>query len=238
MAFMLLFIDRKGAPGGAQTQTAALSRYAGELAREGKLLRAGRLGPEADGARVVVQDGKVHVTEGPFADSHEAIGGFWLVEAASHDEAVEIARRAHELGAPQADARHGAIDVHVLHTRYSLAPDPGTGTPYLLAFLNEPTLEDCNGEKLEEMKAYGAALERDGKLFETTPLAREGPPARIESRGGKTLVTEGPFAEAKEVIGGFSLLRAASRDEALDIARRYPATRWGTVELRAIAELG
>lgn len=238
MAFMLLFIERKGAPGGAPAGSPELAAFARELARDGKLLRSGRLGPEADGARVVVQDGKTRVTEGPFADSREAIGGFWLVEAASQDEAVAIARRAHELGAPQADARHGAIDVHVLHTRYSVAPDPGNGTPYLLAFLNEPSLEDCNGEKLEEMKAYGAELERDGKLFETTPLKRDGPPPRIESRGGKTLVTEGPFAEAKEVIGGFSLLRAATRDEALDIARRYPAARWGTVELRAIAELG
>ena len=238
MAFMLLFVERKGAPGGAPSDRAELAGFERELARQGKLLRSGRLGPETDGVRVAVQDGKARVTDGPFADSREVVGGFWIVEAASRDEAIELARRAFEIGEPRAQARLGAVDVHEVAMRYSVGPDPGTGTAFLLAFLADPFLEDCDESKLKEMIAFGAALARDGKLFETTPLVREGPPARIESRGGKTLVTEGPFAEAKEVIGGFSLLRAASRLEVVDIARRYPAARWGTVEVRAIVEPG
>jgi hypothetical protein len=238
MAFMLLFIDRKGAPGSAPSRTAELAGFERELARQGKLLRCGRLGPEADGARVAVQDGTARVTEGPFADSREVVGGFWIVEAADRAEAIALARRAFEIGEPQAAARQDAIDVHQVRTRYSVGPDPGTGTAFLLAFHADPFLEDCDGAKLQEMIEYGAALARDGKLFETTPLERSGAPARIESRGGKTLVTEGPFAEAKEVIGGFSLLRAVNRAEAIDIARRYPAARWGTVEVRPIVEPG
>ena len=235
-AFLLLFVDRKGAPATVPGDLGALSRYARELSADGKLLRAGRLAPESAGVRIAVHDGNTLTSDGPFAESHEVVGGFWLVEAADEAEAIEIARRAFELGEPRPDARHGAVDVHAVAQRYCVRPDPGTGVPFLLAFCNDPHLDDCGQEKLQEMIDYGTALERDGKLFETTPLARTGPSPRIESRGGKTLVTEGPFAEAKEVIGGYTLLRAASRADALAIAQRYPAARWGTVEVREIVE--
>lgn len=238
MHFLLLFVDRDGAPAVTPEGRAALAPLVRSLEAEGRLLRAGLLAPEAEGARVAVRDGRVVVTDGPFAESREGIGGFWVVEAASRDEAIELARRAFELGAPAPAARGGAVDVHAVAARYSVQPDPGHGTAFLLGFHNDPHLEDCDEAKLAEMIAYGAALERAGRLFETSPLARSGPPARVESRGGRTLVTEGPFAEAKEVIGGYSLLRAASREEAVDIATRYPAARWGTVEVRALVPCG
>jgi hypothetical protein len=236
MDFLLVFIDRRGAHTCTPEGRAALSDYARQLEREGRLQRAALLADDATGARVVVRDGRTLVTDGPFAESHEVMGGFWLVDAASREEAIGIARRAFELGEPRPEARQGAVDVHVVAARYSVTADPGQGVPFLLGFHNDPHLDDCDESKLREMIEYGAALERDGKLFETSPLERSGPPARIEARGGKTLVTEGPFAEAKEVIGGYSLLRAASREEAIEIATRYPAARWGTVEMREIVE--
>jgi hypothetical protein len=234
--FMLLFIDRKGAPARVPEGMAALARLASELRREGRLLRGGPLAAEAEGVRVVVRDGGTFVTEGPFAESREVVGGFWLVDAESRDEAIAIARRVFETGEPRPEARHGAVDVHVVAQRYCVAGDPGTGKAWWYAFHNDPGLVDCGQEKLREMIAYGEALERDGKLFETAPLRFATPAARVSAAGGKTLVTEGPFAEAKEVIGGYSLLRAASREEALAIAKGYPAARWGTLELREIVE--
>src|SRR5438067_986591 len=65
-------------------------------------------------------------------------------------------------------------------------------------------------------------------------LARDPPRARIEPRGGKALVTDGPFAEAKETVGGYGLVRVASRAEAIDLAKRYPHAKWGPVEVREI----
>jgi hypothetical protein len=47
-------------------------------------------------------------------------------------------------------------------------------------------------------------------------------------------VTDGPFAESKEVVAGFWILEAASRDEAIEIAKRYPHARWGPVEVREL----
>jgi hypothetical protein len=84
------------------------------------------------------------------------------------------------------------------------------------------------------MMAFGQDLQRDGVLFDIAPLAADPPPARIESRGGRTLVTDGPFAESKEAIGGYALVRVAGRAQAIELAQRFPHARWGPIEVREI----
>jgi hypothetical protein len=59
--------------------------------------------------------------------------------------------------------------------------------------------------------------------------------ARLKVREGKAHVLDGPFAEAKEMVGGFFLLNVATREEALAIARQCPAAEWATIEVRAVA---
>jgi hypothetical protein len=98
----------------------------------------------------------------------------------------------------------------------------------------EPGLGDPDGSKMREMIAFGDGLKREGKFLETAPLAHDPPPARIEPRAGKTLVTDGPFAEAKEAVGGYSIVRAGSCAQAIELAKRYPHAKWGPVEVREI----
>jgi len=224
--FMLLFMERKGAPKGEPGGPAEMKKFAGELARQGKLRRGAPLVAESAGARVRVRDGKAFVSDGPFAESKEIVGGFWIIEAASREEAIEIARRCPH-------ARHGVVEVHLVRWR-DTAADPEKGIPFLFAFQTEPGLTDPDGSKMREMIGFGEALKRDGKFLETAPLAHDPPPARIEPRGGKTLVTDGPFAEAKETVGGYGIVRVASRAEAIDLAKRYPHAKWGPVEVREI----
>ena len=69
----------------------------------------------------------------------------------------------------------------------------------------------------------------------SSDLSSLGPPARrLARRGGSAEVWDGPFAEAKEMVGGFFLLQNVGRDEALAIAQRCPAAAWCTVEVRAL----
>ena len=236
MDFMLLFIDRKEARSGEPAGMAELNRFSDELARQGKLRRAAPLGPEAAGARIRVRGGKAFVIDGPFAESKEVVGGFWIVDVAGRDEAVEIARRAFELGEPRPHARGGVIEVHCARDPEVVA-DPGKGAPFLLAFQMEPGLTDPDGSKLAEMIAFGETLKQEGKFVETAPLAKDPPPARIQARRGKTVVTDGPFAESKDVVGGYSLVRVASRAEAIALATRYPHAKWGPVEVRELLSL-
>jgi hypothetical protein len=196
------------------------------LASQGKLRRGAPLVADSAGARVRVNGGKAVVTDGPFAESKEIVAGFWIIEVASRDEAIEIARRCPH-------ARQGVVEVHPVQWRDAVA-DPGNGTPFLFAFCVEPGLTDCDGSKMREMVDFGETLKRDGKFLETAPLAHDPPAARIEPRGGKTLVIDGPFAEAKETVGGYGLVRVGSRADAIALAKRYPHAKWGPIEVREI----
>ena len=63
------------------------------------------------------------------------------------------------------------------------------------------------------------------------------PPRRARSvrvRGGKAIVTDGPFAETKEAVGGFDLIEAGSLEEAVEIAARHPVAQSGTIEVRPL----
>jgi hypothetical protein len=228
---MLLFIDPKDARAAEPTGMAELSQYAQELSRQGKLRRAAPLGPDSASARIRVRDGKAFVVDGPFPESKEVVGGFWIVDVPNRDDAVAIAVRAFELGEPRPHARGGIVEVHLAREPERL-PDRGAGTQFLLAFQMEPGLVDPDGSKMAEMIAFGKTLAREGKLLETAPLAKDPASLRIQCRRGKTIVTDGPFAETKDMVGGYSVVRAADRAEAIEIAKRYPHAKWGPIEVR------
>jgi hypothetical protein len=82
----------------------------------------------------------------------------------------------------------------------------------------------------EELAKAGALVSLDG----LHPLARG---ARVSFKGGKNTVTDGPFIESKEVIGGFWMIQVKSKEEAVDWARRVPAADGDVIELRQIFEM-
>jgi hypothetical protein len=88
----------------------------------------------------------------------------------------------------------------------------------------------------QETLDYVQALERSGRLILAQPLQSATRAATLRVRDGRVLVTDGPFAETKEQIGGFFLFEAASLEEALDVAAKWPSARLGTIEVRPIEE--
>jgi len=226
MEFLLLFNERKGTPPPDEADFSAMKNYVGELRRQGVFRRGGPLAPASAGAGVRVRDGKAYVTDGPFAETKELVAGFWIIDVADRAEALEIARRCPH-------AQRGPIELHVLRGRYTFT-DSEIGTPFLLAFRMEPGLSDPDGAKLHEMLRFQQALEPRGTAIETAPLGDDSPAARIEAKAGKMFVTDGPFAETKDMVGGYSLVRAKGRAAAIELAKRYPHARWGPVEVREI----
>jgi hypothetical protein len=226
MEFMLLFMFPAGAPTPEPDAMAEMGRFVGELRDRKKLRRGAPLAGDAEGARVRKRGGKALVVDGPFAESKEVVAGFWIVDVADRAEAIDVAVRCPH-------SRDHLVEVHPVDARYLYA-DSERGTPYLLAFLVEPGFEDCGGEMRRTMLTHADALAAEGTLLETTPLAATPPPARVTRKGGKPLVVDGPFAETKEVVGGYSLVRAPDRAAAIALARDYPHAQWGTVEVREI----
>lgn len=90
-------------------------------------------------------------------------------------------------------------------------------------------------EAYAKMVAFGESLKSRGLLTAVESLKSQDHSSRVQVREGKSTVIDGPFAEAKEMIGGFFLLTCKTRQEALAIAKECPAAGWCTVEVRELA---
>ena len=80
-------------------------------------------------------------------------------------------------------------------------------------------------------------LHADGKYLSAAPLHPTSETMCVRVRDGKRLVTDGPFAETREQLGGYFLVDAKDRDEAMEIAARIPGARIGVVEVRQVTEV-
>jgi hypothetical protein len=84
----------------------------------------------------------------------------------------------------------------------------------------------------DRMLKFAGSLKERGILRGVESLTSQDDAARLQVRNGKAQVVDGPFAEAKEMVGGFFLIDVATREEAVAIARQCPAAEWATVEVR------
>jgi hypothetical protein len=110
--------------------------------------------------------------------------------------------------------------------------------PYML-LIHEPVDQRATRTPAEGEAVFGRMLawaeelkQRDQLLSGESLTSPDQRAARVQVRGGKPQVLDGPFAEAKEMIGGFFLVNTKTREEAVAIARTCPAAEWAMVEVR------
>ena len=112
--------------------------------------------------------------------------------------------------------------------------------PYMLLIM-EPTGQRAERglaggqQAYARMVQFGDGLKARGLLRASESLASTEQAVRLQVREGQARMVDGPFAETKEMVGGFFLLDCATREEALAIARECPAAEWATVEVREVA---
>lgn len=108
----------------------------------------------------------------------------------------------------------------------------------LLIYLEEQALNDAEREHCYEESAQVARdLEAKGQYLAAAPLYPTSTATSVRVREGKRLVTDGPFAETREQLGGYFLIDAKDLDEALGVAARIPGASIGTVEVRPVVEV-
>jgi len=108
----------------------------------------------------------------------------------------------------------------------------------LLIYGAEGTLtEEETAGCYQESTDLARDLKSNGQFLATSPLQGVSTATSVQVRGGKRMVTDGPFAETHEQLGGYFLIDAANHEEALAIAERIPGAKWGTVEVRPVVEL-
>lgn len=180
-------------------------------------------------------DGAPVFTDGPFAETKERLGGFCVVDVPD-DEAARAwaARLAVALDWPQ--------EIH----RFPSPPEPpeeapAPGRPRYLFSVFGPAERTAFGPyaSKDEMVASFAAtgafndkLEREGRLAFADGLEPATTATTVDGRGGRPVLTDGPYLETKEALGGFWVVEAADLDEALQLAAEASQACGGPVEVR------
>ena len=108
----------------------------------------------------------------------------------------------------------------------------------LLVYLDEQALSDSEREHCYVESAQLARdLSANGNYVSAGPLHPVATATSVRVRNGKRLITDGPFAETREQLGGYYLIEATNLDEAMSIAERIPVAKVGTIEIRPVLEI-
>jgi hypothetical protein len=111
--------------------------------------------------------------------------------------------------------------------------------PFMLLVIEKPeektSISDNEGQqRYDRMMRFADDLNARNVLVAGESLGSDAAGMRMRRRDGRRQIVDGPFAEAKEIVGGFFLLDVTTRDEAIEIADLCPAGEWSTLELREV----
>jgi hypothetical protein len=207
-----------------------------ELAAAGRVGLAQGLRPSKHAVRLKLWPGGESITDGPFTETKELIAGFTVFEADSKEQAIELVKRW-----PMSDA--DATGEAVLELRQTGCPggcaqvlpaDGGADRHYLILLRSDEGTEADRippQHMLDTLNAFNAEQAAAGRLLAGDGLMSSSLGARVRLAGGKASVIDGPFAEAKELIAGFWMIRAGSMADAIAWARTLPYPTGPEVEV-------
>jgi hypothetical protein len=241
MRFMMLVKATKDFEAGVWPDEKLLSemaKWTEELVKAGARLESGRLQPSSKGVRVRYANGKFMVTDGPFAESKELIAGFCLIQAKSREEAIEWVKRV--------PFQEGEIELRPLYELFDFPVDnaekpdgwrekeeqfraaPPARKPGTIRYMGIVKADkDTEAGVLPDEKflaAMGAFMEegvKSGVFLAGDGLQPSSQGARVRFSGSKRMVTDGPFAETKELVAGYAILQFTSKAEAIEWTKRF-----------------
>jgi hypothetical protein len=213
-----------------------MERFNQRLDAAGGVKLALGLHPSAHGVRLKLGAAGEVLTDGPFTETKELVAGFTIFEAASKQAAIELLK-----GWPASDAEtSGTVTLELRETGCpggcpTVAPaQAGDGERYLILLRATAATESeampAPGT-LERLNAFNTAEAAAGRLLAGDGLTSSTRGARLKLQGGRASVIDGPFAEAKELIAGFWMIRADSMEDAVAWARTVPYPTGPEVEV-------
>jgi hypothetical protein len=249
MRFMVMVKATKDSEAGVMPDEkllSAMGKFNEELIKAGVMLAGEGLHPSSKGKRVRFSGKQRTVIDGPFTETKELVAGFWVIRVKSKKEAIEWAKRVPgtegeielrqilELSDFPVDAAETAGGWRAQEQRFRDSADPKTQSPappkrkpgttrFMIihkasgaseaGVLPDQRVLGEMGALLEEQVQAGALLAGEG-------LKPSSQGARVRASGNERTVIDGPFAEAKELIAGYSIIQVKSKEEAVAFAKR------------------
>lgn len=180
-------------------------------------------------------NGKVVTLDGPFAETREQLGGYYILDCKDQAEALELA-------AMIPSAKRGSIEVRAMAGHDARVMDPPKQTRYMLLICGpqDDWLPDDDPGVVAAVKGHQRftnwLIDR-GEFVAGDALARASTAVTVRVRDGKVLLTDGPFAETREYIGGFYVLNVRDLDYMLELVGKFPMGPVGCYEIRPLLEV-
>jgi hypothetical protein len=190
-------------------------QFSTALREAGALVASHRLRPTSEEAVITYRGHGYTVTDGPFAETREAIGGFYLVDCDSRQAAINWAQRL-----PLSP--FSAIEVRPARTGAQWR-GPTRGTRYLVMFIasrEQPLSRDAVFDAIDNHYDLSLELAAQGKFVGSRALEPPLAAFTLRPENGTRTITDGPFAETKEFVAGYFVIASDSRAEAVEWAAR------------------
>jgi hypothetical protein len=241
----LLLVCTDGVP--TQEKAAALEEHipgwVAEMDGRGVRLYGHPLAGPETAVTVRSRDEQTLVTDGPFIESKEYVGGFDIINCGDLDEAIEIAAKHPVSWFHPIEVRpcwEGPIwpgsEPAAVPERIRAAP-PADRRRYLLTMYVDgiPGTAEEEDAIRRDAQSWVAVMSGRGIQVFGNALKHAHTATTVRVRNGETLLSDGPFVETTEFIGGIDIVDCANREEAIEVAARHPLARFHKVEVRPFA---
>lgn len=212
-----------------------------ELAAQGKFLSAAPLHPVATATTVRVRNGERQVTTGPFAETIEQLGGYYIVELDNLDEAIALALRLPPVHKGTVEIRPIRETDNLPAEKLSSEPPDGMKQFMFLCYDDEQHWlnvgQEVHTAAIQQAVAITHQLDLRGQFVSASPLHPSSSATSVSVRDGQRQITDGPFAETREVLGGYYLIFARDQAEARTFAAEHPGIHVGAVEVREVYDI-
>jgi hypothetical protein len=207
-----------------------MGAFIGEYAAAGKLIDGAGLGASQTRTRLTFRNGQCTEKRGPYRGEHELPAATLLLKVRTREEAIGWAERYGKI------LGDGELEIGKVNEPWDIGVMPAPENPPLQMLLIEKADEATEGGgRSAQQKAALSRLKTEmtkaGVLVRAMRLQSSAHGKRLMFNDNKLHVIDGPFAESRELIGGFAVMELSSMDEAIELCRRYAEILGGTLEV-------
>ena len=209
--------------------------FGDEAARRNALVAGDPLQSVQTATTLRKRDGKELLLDGPFAETKEQLGGYYILDCKDQAEALKLA-------AMIPSAKQGSVEVRQMSGHEPRTFDPPKKKRYMALIYGEeakylkPDDPVLAASFVEHSKLTADTME-SGEYVAGDGLAMTKDAVTVRVRDGNAIHTDGPFAETKEQLGGFYIFNTSDLDRAIELTRRIPMGESGCLEIRPIQEV-
>lgn len=208
----------------------AMGAFVSEHAEAGRFIDGAGLGGSKTRTRLVFRGGQCRSKRGPYRGEHELPAATLLLKVRTHEEALGWAERYGKI------LGDGELELGKVNEPWDIGLMPPPENPPLQVLLIEKADQATeSGGRSPQQKAALSRLKTEmtkaGVLVRSLRLQPSSQGKRLIFTNNELTVTDGPFVESKELIGGFAVMELPNMDDAIELCRRYAAILGGTLEL-------